>query len=38
MKSKRSRKMLKGEIGKKKKKEGNRMGGIAKCEAVCLAY
>lgn len=32
MKSKRSRKGLKGEI-KKKKREGNRMGGIAKCEA-----
>lgn len=32
MKSKRSRKVLKGEI-KKKKKERNRMGGIAKCEA-----
>lgn len=33
MKSKRSRKVLKGEI---KKKEGNRMGGIGKCEAELM--
>lgn len=33
MKSKRSRKVLKGEI---KKKKGNRMGGIGKCEAELM--
>jgi len=33
MKSKRSRKVLKGEI---RKKEGNRIGGIGKCEAELM--